>query len=66
MILPGIGAPVDLKVYDMTGREVFNRNLQNVNGKRVEVLDLSSFSKGVYQLAIFIEGRRYVRKISLR
>lgn len=66
MILPGTGAPVDLKVYDMTGREVFNRNLQNVNGKRVEVLDLSSFSKGVYQLAIFIEGRRYVRKISLR
>jgi hypothetical protein len=65
MILPGIGSSVDLYVYDLTGRQILSKNLTEVYGKHTEILDLSTFSKGIYQLAILIEGRKYIRRMSI-
>ncbi|HRH67321.1 MAG TPA: T9SS type A sorting domain-containing protein [Bacteroidia bacterium] len=66
MVLPGNGSRVEIYIYDMTGRKAFDRMLSGIAGKHSEALDLSSLSKGVYQLVILIEGRRYVRRVDIR
>ncbi len=65
MILPGNGTQVNLVVGDLTGRKLLNRSLSGVYGRHSEVIDLSGLSRGIYQLTVFIEGRRYVRRLSL-
>ncbi len=66
MILPGTGTQVELFVYEMTGRQLYSRQLNGIYGKQTELIDLSGMSKGIYELAILIEGRRYVRKMIIR
>ncbi len=64
MIIPGNGAQIELIVYDLTGRLLVKRQLDAVYGRHSEVMDLSELSKGIYQFAILIEGRKYVRRMS--
>lgn len=66
MTIPGRGASVQLSVYDMTGRQVYDHTLTGISGKHSEAIDLSYLSKGIYQLAILLEGRRYVRRMDIR
>ena len=66
MTIPGSGSTVQLNVYDMTGRQVYDRTVNGISGKHSEVIDLSHLSKGIYQLAILLEGRRYVRRMDIR
>lgn len=65
MILPGTGSQIELLVYEMTGRQIYARTLTGVYGKHTEVVDLSGLSKGIYELAILIQGRRYVQRLSI-
>ncbi len=38
----------DLQVYDMTGKEVFRKAVENPNGSHEEIIDLGEVSQGVY------------------
>jgi hypothetical protein len=52
-----------VKIMDVNGREVFNKNINNFN--RSKELDLSSFSSGIYFLKLIGEDLNYTEKIIL-
>ncbi|WP_396149104.1 PA domain-containing protein [Flavobacterium sp.] len=52
---------VSVKIIDINGREVFNKNINNFNTSNT--LDLSSFSSGIYVLKLSGEGLNYTEKI---
>lgn len=54
---------VSIKIIDINGREVFNKNINNFNTSNV--LDLSAFSSGIYVLKLSGEGLNYSEKIIL-
>jgi hypothetical protein len=54
---------VSVKIIDINGREVFNKNINNFNTSNT--LDLSSFSSGIYVLKLSGEGLNYSEKIIL-
>jgi hypothetical protein len=47
---------IEVELYDMTGRLL-------VKDKNVKRLDLSTFSKGLYNMLILYNGNRYSKKI---
>ena len=47
---------IEIELYDMTGRLL-------VKDKNVKRLDLSTFSKGLYNMSILYNGNRYSKKI---
>lgn len=52
---------VSIKIIDINGREVFNKNINNFITSNM--LDLSSFSSGIYVLKLSGEGLNYSEKI---
>ena len=54
---------VSIKIIDINGREVFNKNINDFNTSNV--LDLSAFSSGIYVLKLSGEGLNYSEKIIL-
>jgi hypothetical protein len=52
---------VSVKIIDINGREVFNKNINNFITSNM--LDLSSFSSGIYVLKLSGEGLNYSEKI---
>jgi hypothetical protein len=54
---------VSIKIIDINGREVFNKNINNFNTSNV--LDLTAFSSGIYVLKLSGEGLNYSEKIIL-
>jgi hypothetical protein len=52
---------ISVKIIDINGREVFNKNINNFNTSNT--LDLSSFSSGIYVLKLSGEGLNYTEKI---
>ena len=56
-------APVDLVVYDLTGRSIYSKNYSNVFGFFEETISLGAISKGVYFIRVVNGDRFTVRKI---
>ena len=54
------GEDVSIKVYDILGQELINRNIANNFGTLQEQLDLSALSNGVYMVAVEV-GNRFVK-----
>jgi hypothetical protein len=55
---------VVVKLYNMTGREVFTAGPQTISSGRV-VIPCSGLSKGIYVLAVQHEGKTFTRKFLL-
>jgi hypothetical protein len=59
---PGEGS-LAIKIYNLDGKEVFNRFFENFQGLYSESIDLSGQSEGTYLLEIQQDGKRLTRKI---
>ena len=58
----GSDFPVQLYLYDYTGKVVLNRNI----AQDLEPVDMASFPKGVYILKLKLSGKVYTQKITLQ
>ena len=56
---------VSIKIYNLDGREIFNRYFDAFDGTYAETIDLSGQSEGIYLLEIQMEGKRLTRKIAI-
>ncbi|MBL0102279.1 MAG: T9SS type A sorting domain-containing protein [Bacteroidetes bacterium] len=65
LILPGAGSDVEFSIFDLTGRNLFRQIERNISGEYIKVMDLSGFAKGIYELSVVIEGRKYIRRIDI-
>lgn len=54
-----------ISIYNMEGKEVFNRYFEQINGNYAETIDLSNQSEGIYLLEIEKDGKRLTRKIAI-
>ncbi len=54
------GEDVCIKIYDILGQEVFNRNFANYYGTLQEQIDLSILNNGVYMVTVQV-GNRFVK-----
>lgn len=59
---PGAGE-LSIKIFNLDGKEVFNRYFENYLGLYSETIDLSRQSEGMYMLEIQQDGKRLTRKI---
>lgn len=57
---------IKLKVLDITGSEVYSRDLGRVFGRQVEPIDLSQAAKGVYTLVISSGDAEYRSKLTIQ
>lgn len=57
---------VNLRLVDMTGREVANRSFQSVSGVFTETLDFSYLPSGLYNLVVESGSDRVTERIVLR
>ena len=58
-------ADMSLKVFDLSGKEVYNRAIDGFRGRYSETMDLSKQPKGVYLLEISLDDKRLTRKIAI-
>ena len=56
---------LSIKIYNLDGKEVFNRYFETYGGLYSETIDLSRQSEGVYLLEIQMDGKRLTRKIAI-
>lgn len=63
LLIPGQGSNIDIRVFDMTGRNIYVNNFKEVYGLRETDIDLSKFGKGIYHLEIIVAGRRYIKRL---
>ena len=61
---PGEGE-LSIKVFNLEGREIFNRYFERFNGLYSETIDLSGQNEGLYLLEIQQDGKRLTRKIMI-
>ena len=54
-----------IKIYNINGKEVFNRYFEKYGGRYSEMIDLSRQSEGIYLLEINLDGKRLTRKIAI-
>jgi len=55
---------IALKVTDITGREIYNQNWQNINGEFKTQIDIRSFAKGIYSLELISGDKQYRSLVS--
>lgn len=65
IIMPGSGEDLNIRVFDLLGKEIYHSRLKNISGSYTTEIDLSTVSKGIYQLAVEIAGKKYYRKIMI-
>ncbi len=56
---------LNISLVSLTGAKLYSKDLGVVNGQKIEELDLSNFSKGVYMLKFTTDKGNFVRKITL-
>lgn len=56
---------LSIKVYNLGGKEIFNRYFERFNGLYSETIDLSGQKEGIYLLEIEQDGKRLTRKIMI-
>lgn len=63
----GVPEPGELaiKIYNLDGKEIYNRYFETFSGLYAETIDLSGQSEGIYLLEIQLGGKRLTRKIAI-
>lgn len=56
---------LNIRVYNLDGKEVFNRYFERFGGTYSETIDLSGQSEGIYLLEITQDGKRLTKKIAI-
>lgn len=59
-------ATVNLVVYDITGKVVFQSKVNNQSGLKAMAIPTGSFGKGLYMVALDVNGRKAVQKVSIQ
>ncbi len=60
-----LAGELEIKIYNLDGKTIFNRYFENFGGQFSETIDLSQQKAGVYLLEINKEGKRLTRKIAI-
>lgn len=60
-----IEGELSIKIYNLDGKEIFNRYFETYNGLYSEAIDLSGQEVGVYLLEVALDGKRLTRKIAI-
>jgi len=55
-----------IELYDVTGRMVFNKDLNSISGRTNEQVNVNSLSSGLYDLHIVLNGQIASRKVMRR
>jgi hypothetical protein len=58
-------APVDVRIFNSEGKEVFSENVKSFDGLYQEEIDLNGNSQGAYYLVITQSGKVHTEKIIL-
>jgi photosystem II stability/assembly factor-like uncharacterized protein len=62
----GLPGPVVMQVVNVNGQVVLLKNIENYSGNSVEMVDLSSQPKGVYQLTIRQDNHEWKQKVTIQ
>ncbi|MEO5571097.1 MAG: T9SS type A sorting domain-containing protein, partial [Bacteroidia bacterium] len=54
---------VSVEIYDLFGREVFEKELQTSNSKLQTTLDVSFLSPAIYFIKVIVDGKSMVQKV---
>ncbi len=65
-LIGNTNSPVDIKIINITGRNVLNINNIAISGKHTEQIDISNFADGNYSIVVTSNGVSTVSKIVLR
>ena len=55
-----------IEMFDVTGRMVFNKNLNSIVGRTVEQLNVNGLASGLYDLHLVLNGQSVNRKVMRR
>lgn len=62
----GLTGDITLRIVNITGQVVLEKNIENFSGKLAEMVDLCTQPKGVYQLSIRTKTAEWKQKITVR
>lgn len=58
--------PVQIKIFDMQGKEIYNENVTNFTGKYTNNIDISEYGKGVYIMQIIQGSKANAHKVIIK
>ena len=58
-------AELEIKIYNLEGKAIFNRYFEQFRGQFSETIDLAQQKEGIYMLEITKDGKRLTRKIAI-
>ncbi|MBP1841622.1 T9SS type A sorting domain-containing protein, partial [Formosa algae] len=64
--ITGLERATPVRIYDMSGKVLYNNMIQSDGSLRHEALDLSSYPKGFYLLSIYKEGKPITKKVVVK
>ena len=54
---------INISIIDLTGKIIYNKNIDNGARQSKHKLNIESLSAGIYLLDIISEGKRYTKKL---
>ena len=62
--IDGFANEVQFDILDINGKLIESKNRNDVSASSIEVIDISSYSAGIYILSVKVNDKTYVQRIS--